>query len=1025
MSSHSDYELPSQTDKHSRPQNVSTRNDYQKQAYNRLINIDETKSYQSRIESLALEKGEMNLKRLLHSDESIMEQKLKRKHLEDYQQTLRNTTRSVQMEQAESRVSLTDRLLDKIIPAGYIKVTPKEISRGPSVTVQLYQPPDHQPSVDTNIINEISVEYEGIFLKKEDRKHLSLLVRKSEEDLLDPNERKRFKVMEVILRAKNGTSQVRKKANRWFNSHSSDLGAKAIFSVLLPLMLEPDLEDSERHILLKLTGRAAYQLAHEIRPYTHKLVTAVSPLLIDEQMTLRLEAKDTIAVIARSAGLANIITSLRPDLDNSDEYVRNLTARVLAEVASTLGLVKFFPFVKAVLRSKSSQARHTGIRIIHHICINLGGGNGASILPYLPQIADIIKPGLEDELLPVRTATANTISLLADSVFPHGIEAFDTLLEPLWGGLKNHRGRGLAAFVKAVGSLVSLMAQNSSYEEYTNYYLKELLQVMIREFRSPDEDMKRAILRSLLRLPISRTVLPNYKGQLIQPFFQNFWTRKIALDSSQVCRLVIDTTKVMAKNIGVTVVIESLIPLAKNANESMRQMAVGAVNKIARSFPDAFLELQERSTDTLLDAVLFAFQEQTQLHSVYRSAVTSVCNALQSRIKPHITALLSTILFRMKNKEPEVRLQSADLVSAVAPLLNEFGDNNTQIMNRLILFLYESLGEVYPEVLGSIIGALYACLESLNKEALSSLDNPSISMLLPTMTPILKNRHEKVQENCVKLIGLIACKSAECINAKEWMRICFDLLDMLKSQRKRIRIASNATFGFIANAIGPQDVLATLLNNLRVQERQLRVCTAVAIGIVADTCEPFTVLPALMNEYRMPDKNVQNGILKSLGFMFEYISGAQSKDYIHAVTPLIGNGLTDRDQVHRQTAATVVRHLALNCTGFANDDHIETFTHLMNLVLPNIYEQSPHVIIRIIECLDAIRNIIGPGIFLNYIWAGLFHPARKVRTPFWKVFNAAYVQSCDALVPCYPRFDEVPHSEGTKSYNVDELDIWI
>ncbi|PVH18370.1 uncharacterized protein CXQ87_001295 [Candidozyma duobushaemuli] len=294
----------------------------------------------------------------------------------------------------------------------------------------------------------------------------------------------------------------------------------------------------------------------------------------------------------------------------------------------------------------------------------------------------------------------------------------------------------------------------------------------------------------------------------------------------------------------------------------------------------------------------------------------------------------------MKNKEPEVRLQSADLVSAVAPLLNEFGDNNTQIMNRLILFLYESLGEVYPEVLGSIIGALYACLESLNKEALSSLDNPSISMLLPTMTPILKNRHEKVQENCVKLIGLIACKSAECINAKEWMRICFDLLDMLKSQRKRIRIASNATFGFIANAIGPQDVLATLLNNLRVQERQLRVCTAVAIGIVADTCEPFTVLPALMNEYRMPDKNVQNGILKSLGFMFEYISGAQSKDYIHAVTPLIGNGLTDRDQVHRQTAATVVRHLALNCTGFANDDHIETFTHLMNLVLPNIYEQK-------------------------------------------------------------------------------------
>jgi hypothetical protein len=64
---------------------------------------------------------------------------------------------------------------------------------------------------------------------------------------------------------------------------------------------------------------------------------------------------------------------------------------------------------------------------------------------------------------------------------------------------------------------------------------------------------------------------------------------------------------------------------------------------------------------------------------------------------------------------------------------------------------------------------------------------------------------------------------------------------------------------YIAKAIGPQDVLATLLNNLKVQERQNRVCTTVAIAIVAETCSPFTVLPALMNEYRVPELNVQVG----------------------------------------------------------------------------------------------------------------------------------------------------------------------
>lgn len=68
-----------------------------------------------------------------------------------------------------------------------------------------------------------------------------------------------------------------------------------------------------------------------------------------------------------------------------------------------------------------------------------------------------------------------------------------------------------------------------------------------------------------------------------------------------------------------------------------------------------------------------------------------------------------------------------------------------------------------------------------------------------------------------------------------------------------------------------------------------------------------------MNEYRVPEMNVQNGVLKSLSFMFEYI-GEMGKDYIYAVTPLLEDALMDRDLVHRQTACTVVKrtHLAVS-----------------------------------------------------------------------------------------------------------------
>lgn len=101
------------------------------------------------------------------------------------------------------------------------------------------------------------------------------------------------------------------------------------------------------------------------------------------------------------------------------------------------------------------------------------------------------------------------------------------------------------------------------------------------------------------------------------------------------------------------------------------------------------------------------------------------------------------------------------------------------------------------------------------------------------MTPILRNRHEKVQEACINLIGRIADRGAEFVTAREWMRICFELLDLLKAHKKAIRRAAVNSFGYIAKAIGPQDVLSVLLTNLRVQDRQSRVCSTVAIAIVA------------------------------------------------------------------------------------------------------------------------------------------------------------------------------------------------
>lgn len=55
-------------------------------------------------------------------------------------------------------------------------------------------------------------------------------------------------------------------------------------------------------------------------------------------------------------------------------------------------------------------------------------------------------------------------------------------------------------------------------------------------------------------------------------------------------------------------------------------------------------------------------------------------------------------------------------------------------------------------MLGSILGALKAIVNVIGMTKMT----PPIKDLLPRLTPILKNRHEKVQENCIDLVGRIA-----------------------------------------------------------------------------------------------------------------------------------------------------------------------------------------------------------------------------------------------------------------------------
>ena len=246
-------------------------------------------------------------------------------------------------------------------PARRLQATPTPMAGTPG-----YQLPseDRQQSFDVPMTPGGNLPA----LKQDDYQFFEKLLVEEDEDVMDPEEAKKRKIMKLLLKIKNGTPPMRKSALRQITDNARTLGAGPLFDQILPLLMSPALEDQERHLLVKVIDRILYKLDDLVRPYVHKILVVIEPLLIDEDYYARVEGREVISNLSKAAGLATMIATMRPDIDNLDEYVRNTTARAFAVVASALGIPSLLPFLKAVCRSKKSwQARHTGVKISQQV----------------------------------------------------------------------------------------------------------------------------------------------------------------------------------------------------------------------------------------------------------------------------------------------------------------------------------------------------------------------------------------------------------------------------------------------------------------------------------------------------------------------------------------------------------------------------------------------------------------------------------------------------------------------------------
>ena len=814
---------------------------------------------------------------------------------------------------------------------------------------------------------------------------------KRPDELLSTLELKQKKVAYHLIHLIKGQQYQRKTASRHLESADLDI----VMKNLLSLMIQEQLGDTERLSILKLIDKMMINHGDKLRLYVNELLVIILPLLVSEDYMTRRFGDQLFGNLTKAVGAFILLNRLKQDTAHEDEFMRQCCSKALSVIMSTIGVVSTMPFIKAICASEIADERHTGVRTLYFAAQRLG----IAVLPQLGYFIDALKDRIEDDNLQVRTITFLALSALAEACHPYGIEKFEPIVLNLYKNLKQHRGKTLVACLKAVGTIIALMDM-----EDASYYTKQITPLLVREFNSHDDEIKRTILFCLRKCCDSQ-VDAEFMQSVLNPYFESFWNRRMALDR-RMLKPVVDTTVSLASKIGILSIFTNLKPFLKDANEPFRKMTCECLYKLIQIHGAD--SLNKRLQEEMVDGLLFAFQHQSMDDgNATLNAFSSFLISIKSDAKPYMTQLMSTILFRLSNKAPKVRQLTADLVCTVAGVLKECEEDKQ--LSNLGVVLYEYLGEEFPDTLASIIAGLQSVVSVIGMDLMT----PPIKDLLPRLTPILRNRHEQVQENCIKLVGYIAEHGADHINPREWLRICFELVELMRAQRKGIRKASTICLGCIAQAIGPQEVLGTLLNNLKVQERQIRLCTAVSIGIIAQKCGAYTILAQLLNEYRYPEVNVQNGVLKSISFIFEYI-GLETANYVNVATTLIEDALVDRDVIHRQIGCQIIKNIASNVYGQGKEDLL---IHMLNLTWPNLFESS-HVLESVFEAIEALRLSLGAGCILQYLMQGLFHPARRIREVYFKIYNGMYISGQDDMVPYYPVVD----NEEKHLYHVHVMD---
>lgn len=829
-------------------------------------------------------------------------------------------------------------------------------------------------------------------------------------------------VMRNLFKVKNGDTHTRRNATRYLVDKSKTLTAETLFQYVFHVWQANIMEPQEQHFFVELIKNLITKLQDAIAPVAKEIIHIFQTLLSHDTATLREDGRDVLSFTMRAVGLDAVFAAIKDDFAHPEVGVRRHTAKVVSIVAFALGAENAIAMVNGVSQSPVEAARYTAARSIMEISNMLSHG----ISKHLGLLVPVFERLLIDSSR-VKSETAVALCQTAEACAPYGIEHFGPLMKYVREECRRGVGSTAAAFLRAFGSIVPLMEPRDA-----QMYTRDIMPTLVNQFNTPEPELQRVMMNVVRRCVESRGVTPEFvRTVILDPFFSGFWSvRRIAADHKSY-RALVETTAKIAVKVGNAEVLTNLVKDMKDDNEHFQKMVIEAVSRVVEEA--GTLGVPDDLIRQLMDGALTAFKlDETGTNRVVLEGLCILTCSLDVRLKSFLRTIFTVIKSRLQHTVGMIRMQAAELASRIAAKVSEAdGFLYLQDLGRQ-LFEYVDKEE-QAVALSSMLKALCKILQSIPMEKYL----PSVKELLKKLTHVVKNRDGLVQLHCVELVEYIAEHGTDS-NLVEPLRLqeiaVNGLFPLLDADRRETRRACARAFGVIARKIRPFLIVLKLIDNFDQQKRKIRICTAVALGVIAEQCGLFTIIPFLLNEYRACEglpvaQIVQHSVLKAIRYMFEF-TGSIGKDYVMPLVPLLERALTETSIQHRRMAVEAARAILLAVAG--QDGFQEVTIHLLNFVYPNIVEllagtstvvgeERKKMIVAVVSFIEAARLIVGSAAIMQYLYQGMFHPAKKVCDIFRKTYNLIYHANPEGMLNSYPMVED----DDTHRYKRHELYVLL